>query len=303
MTPRRIRVGRRSVELSRPDKVLFPGAGLTKADLADYYRRIAERILPYLRERPISMHRFPDGIAGGGFYQKEAPGSFPGWVDRVRVRVKDGGTQRQVAVNRAATLVFLADQACITPHPWLSRADRLDVPDRMVFDLDPPGGSFGAVRKAARFLRAVLEDAGLAAYVMTTGSRGLHVVVPLRREHGFDVVRRNARRVAEVAAGRHPDELTVEQRKKKRGGRILVDYLRNAYGQTSVPPYAVRAREGAPVAAPLDWCEVADAALAPDRYRVSNIFRRLAQKDEPWQGFGRHARSLDQARIKQLSPD
>lgn len=303
MSPERIRAGRRSVELSRPDKVLFPGAGLTKADLADYYRRIADRILPFLRDRPISMHRFPDGITSGGFYHKRAPDSFPGWVDRVRVKVKDDGSQQQVAVNRAATLVFLADQACITPHPWLSRADRLDTPDRAVFDLDPPGGDFGAVRRAARLLRAVLQDAGLAAYVMATGSRGLHVVVPLRREHGFDVVRRIARRIARAAARRHPDELTVEQRKEKRKGRILVDYLRNAYGQTSVPPYAARARGGAPVAAPLDWDEVADAALAPDKYRVANIFRRLAHKDDPWQGFARHARSLDQARIRQLSPD
>ena len=161
MSGLRVRVGRHIVEISRPDKVLFPDDGITKRDLAEYYRRVASRILSFLKDRPLSLQRFPDGI-GWGFYEKKAPAYFPDWVERVRVKVKEGGSQQQLMCNNAATLVYLADQACITPHPWLSGKGRLDFPDRMIFDVDPSGRDFGAVRAAALTLRSVLEQAGLS---------------------------------------------------------------------------------------------------------------------------------------------
>lgn len=297
MTTKTLTVEGRRLEISHADKVLFPGAGITKADLVGYYVRIAEVMLPHVRGRPISMERYPDGVTGGHFFQKEAPDYFPDWVPRVSVRVKEEGTEQpQVMCDDAATLAYIAEQACITPHTWLSRAPRLDHPDKLVFDLDPPGDDFDIVREAARAVRAVLRDAGLNALLMTTGSRGLHVVVPLDGEANFDAAREFARRLSEETARRAPGRFTTETRKEDRRGRLFLDYLRNAYAQTSVPPYAVRARRGAPVAAPLDWYELDDRALNSRTYNVGNIFRRLGHKAEPWADFGGRAQSLARAR-------
>jgi bifunctional non-homologous end joining protein LigD len=299
----RYHLGRHTVELSRPDKLLFPRTGLTKADLADYYHQVAETILPYLRDRPVSMHRFPDGIEGEDFYHKEVPGYFPGWIRRASVTVKEeDGHQSQVVIENAATLIYLADQACITPHVWLSRIDRIGYPDRMIFDLDPPVEDFEIVRQGAWTLRRLLDELGLPAFVMMTGSRGLHVTVPLDRGADFETVHAFARGVAELLADRQPDALTVELHKNKRRGRLFLDYLRNAYAQTAVPPYAVRARSGAPVATPLDWQELSNGGLTARSYTVGNIFRRLGKKGDPWKGMGRHARSLKEPRrlLKEL---
>jgi bifunctional non-homologous end joining protein LigD len=292
-----VRVGNRNVEVSRPDKVLFPDAGVTKADLAEHYRSAAPHMLRHVRGRPVSMHRFPDGVASHGFFHKDVPDHFPEWVRRVTVR-KRGGTVTHAITCNAATLVFLADQACITPHVWLSRADDLGRPDRMVFDLDPSGEDFAGVRAAARAVGEVLRDVGLVPFAMATGSRGLHVWVPIRRRSGFDEVRAFARDVARHLAELHPRHLTVEQRKAKREGRILIDVLRNGYAQTAVPPYAVRARSQAPVATPLQWDELSDSKLRPDRWTIRSLPRRLARRGDPWAGIARSARSLERSREK-----
>jgi bifunctional non-homologous end joining protein LigD len=289
---KRIRMGSITVEADHLDKVFFPDAEITKGDLVEHYRRIAETMLPHVRDRAVSMHRYPDGIGAEGFYHKEAPDYFPDWVARKKLPNREGGDTTYVVVDKAATLVYLADQGTITPHVWLSRTDRPEHPDRMIFDLDPPKDDFEPVRRAARALREALDEVELVGFVMTTGSRGLHVVVPLDRSADFEEARRFARDLAELVAARRPHELTVEHRKKKRRGRLFLDVMRNAYAQTGVPPYAVRARPGAPVATPLEWGELSDADLRPDRYTVENIFRRLSQKDDPWTGIGRHARSL-----------
>jgi bifunctional non-homologous end joining protein LigD len=291
-----ITAGNRRIEISRPDKVLFPQAGITKEHLAGYYRDMAELILLYSRDRPISMHRYPDGIGQEGFFQKEIPDYFPDWIDRVSVRVGEGGRQNQVMINKQATLVYLAGQASITPHAWLSRADRLDRPDRLIFDLDPPGSDFAPVRSAARLIRSLMRELGLRSFVMTTGSRGLHVVIPLRRTETFDPVRSFASDAAQLLARRHPGELTVEMRKNRRRGRVFLDFLRNSYGQTSVLPYTVRARPGAPVAAPLDWEELGGSGMDARAYNLGNIRRRLAQKDDPWEGMRKQAAGLGAAR-------
>ena len=289
-------IGRYDVEVTSLDKVMFPDDGLTKGDLIDYYHRIAGTMVPHVAERPLTMHRFPNGIGQEGFYQKEAPEYFPGWIERVTVEVEEGrATQHQVLCNHAATLVYLANQGCITPHVWLSRADKLPYPDKLIFDLDPPGGDFESVRAAARTLRQMLQEVGLVPFVMTTGSKGLHVVTPLDRSLDFDSARAFARRLAEILAGRQPDRFTTETRKNKRRGRLFLDYLRNAYGQHGVAPYAVRAKAGAPIATPLDWDELADADLHSQRYTMHNIFRRLGQKEDPWRNIMDHARSLPEA--------
>src|SRR5919201_2234447 len=205
-----IHAGRRNVRLTHPDKELFPGEGITKADLAGYYRDIAETMVPLVRERPVTLHRFNDGIAGEGFMQKEIPRGAPHWVRRVQVR-KEGGSACHALANDAATLVWLANQNCITPHVWLARADRLERPDRMIFDLDPADeDDFALVRRTARELGDVLREAGVEPFAMTTGSKGVHVVVALRRSYGFDQVRAAAVAVAQEVVARRPRELTME---------------------------------------------------------------------------------------------
>jgi bifunctional non-homologous end joining protein LigD len=293
----KIKVGSRTIEVANLDKVMFPDEGITQGALMDYYRRIAETMLPYMKGRPLTMQRFPDGIGDGGFYQKEAPDYFPDWIRRVSIEVKgEGQEQPQVICDDVATLVYLVDQGCITPHVWLSRADKLTHPDKLTFDLDPPDDDFELVRSAAQSLREVLEGVGLLPFVMTTGSRGLHVVVPLDRSADFDTVRSFAKNLAGVLAEREADRLTTKVRKDKRGNRLFLDYLRNSYGQNTVAPYAVRAKPGAPVATPLDWDELSDSNLHSQTYTMQNIFRRLSQKEDPWKEMMRHARSLSEPR-------
>jgi bifunctional non-homologous end joining protein LigD len=292
-------VGGISVGLSNTGKVFYPDDHITKGDVIEYYRSVAGRMLPYLRDRPVTMARYPDGITGPRIVQKNVPGYFPGWVTRVEVKKQDG-TLHHVICDKPATLVYLANQACIEPHVFLSRTDRLDHPDQLVVDLDPPSDDgFGEARRCALWLRALLEDElGLTCYLKTTGGHGLHVHVPLDRRAGFDEVRGFARDAAAVLAARHPEVVTTEQRKGNRGDRVYVDIMRNAYAQTVVAPYAVRARPGAHVATPLHWDEAADESLAPGRYTLRTIPRRLAGTDDPWAGMPRRRYGLAAPRRK-----
>ncbi|MDO3397028.1 non-homologous end-joining DNA ligase [Nocardioides sp. SOB44] len=287
------------VRVTKPDKVLVPGAGdapeVTKLDLARYHEAIADLVLPHLRDRPISMQRFPDGLDGPSFYEKKVPSHFPDSVRTVEVATGEG-PQRQVVVADTRTLVYLAQQACLTPHAWLSRTDRLERPDQLVFDLDPSVPGLAAVRRATALVGELLDDLGLTSVVKTSGSRGYHVVVPLRRLQDFDEVRDFARQVAQVLVEREPDLLTLEARKDRRGDRVLVDIMRNGYGQTLVPPYAVRARPGAPVSAPITWAEL--GSVEPDQVHLHDLDRRLQRCGDPWaelprgQGLGGARRRL-----------
>ncbi len=297
MDDRKINVDSYTIEISNLGKVFFPDENITKGDLIDYYRRIAPIMLPYLEERPLMMHRFPDGISKQGFYQKEISDYFPDYIQRTSVEKKEqGGSQTLVVCNNAATLVYLANQACITPHVWLSRRDNPEYPDKLIFDLDPPSVDFEPVRTGARLLKEMLEEIGLTSFVMTTGSKGLHVMVPLDRKGDFNTVRAFASGLADFLAQKEPELFTTETRKDKRQDRIFLDYLRNAYAQTAVPPYAVRAKFGAPVAAPLDWHELESRKLHSSTYNLKNIFRRLGQKDDPWQKAMHKPESLDKPR-------
>jgi bifunctional non-homologous end joining protein LigD len=191
--------------------------------------------------------------------------------------------------------VYLANQAAITLHGWLSRLPEPERPDRLIFDLDPPDEDFEPVRKAADQVRGLMEVVGLSPHVMTTGSRGLHVVAPIRPEHPFDHVREFAAEMAGALAHAHSGQLTTEQRRDKRGGRLYLDVMRNAYGQTAVLPYSVRARPGAPVATPLDWDELTRTEIGPRSYTLENVLRRLGQKPDPWADIARHAAGIDRA--------
>ncbi|WP_197381339.1 non-homologous end-joining DNA ligase [Mycolicibacterium mengxianglii] len=282
------------VEVSNPDKVLFAD-GTTKLALAKYYQAVAAIMVPYLADRPISMQRFPDGISEPGFYEKTVPTHFPTWVDTVKVDTADD-VQCQVAVNDARSLVYLADQACITIHTWLSRARALESPDQLIFDLDPSVDDLAKVRRATAMTGELLDEIGLTSFVKTTGSRGYHVMVPLRQRETFDETREFAKEVAQVLVGRAPELLTCEQRKANRGDKVYLDVARNGYGQTAVSPYAVRALPGAPVSTPIEWYEL--DRVAPDEFTVATIPGRLSRRGDAWHGMRRRAHGLDRARDK-----
>jgi bifunctional non-homologous end joining protein LigD len=282
------------MQISNPDKVLFPDDGVTKADLADYYRRMADATLPWLRDRPVAMVRYPDGLRGDGIMQKNVPRYFPDWIRSAEVP-KQGGTVRQLVCDRADTLVYLAGQACIEVHGFLSKVGRLQQPDQLIFDLDPPeGAAFSQVVTVATELRSLLEgELGLTSFVKTTGGHGLHVHIPLSAADDFDAARAFALQVARMLADRHPDLATTEQRRERRGRRIYLDVMRNAYAQLAVAPYSVRARPGAPVATPLSWSELDDPGLQPGQFSIATV---PARDGDPWEPMRRRRFGLGRAR-------
>ncbi|MFE1953143.1 non-homologous end-joining DNA ligase [Streptomyces sp. NPDC059524] len=298
-----LRVGAHTVTLHRQDKELLPagpgangGPDLTKGDLVAYYREIAPHMLPHLRDRPLMLERLPDGLDGERIMQKNVPAYFPDWIHRFEV-AKEGGTVLHALCDDTATLVYLADQAAVTLHRWQSRAPHVDRPDRLVFDLDPPGeDDFEAVRSAARLVHGLLDEVGLASGVMTTGSRGLHVVAVLRGRQTFDEVRDFAKDAADTLAAAHPDDLTTAQRKEDRGERLYLDVQRNGYAQTAVVPYTVRARPGGPVATPLAWSQLDDPDLTARSWTVDNALDQA--RTDPWAGLARRGRAIGPAARK-----
>jgi bifunctional non-homologous end joining protein LigD len=285
-------LGGHTVEVSKPDKVLFDDAGITKADLADHYERVATLMLPHLEGRPLVTLRCPDGTDGGCFMAKRARDHDPDWIGRATLDKREGGTIEHLVIDEPAALIYLAGQACIELHTWLSRVDRPEHPDQIIFDLDPSTDEIEPVIAGGRALRDLLGELGLPAFVKSSGSRGLHVHVPIRRDLDFSEAKDLSRRVARIVVERDPETFTLEHRKAERGDRVFVDILRNDYAQHAVAPYSVRARATAPVAVPLDWDEATASDFDPQRITVSNVARRLAQKDDPWAGFGDDPPSL-----------
>jgi bifunctional non-homologous end joining protein LigD len=279
------------VEVTHADRVMFPADGITKGDIVDYYSEIADVVVPHLKGRPLTLWRYPRGIDEKGFVQQDFAEFLPEWMGRVEV-AKEGGTVVHPTVDRPEALRWLANQNCLTVHAWLSRRDRLDTPDRLVFDLDPSGTDFAVLRATARAFADVLDEIGLVTYVQTTGSRGLHVVAPVKGDTDFDTARQFARDVAEVVAADDPANRTIEMRKANRGDRVYLDVMRNAYAQTAAAPYAVRPRRGAPVATPLEWDELDRRGLRADGFTIRDIPNRIAENGDPWADLQRRARSL-----------
>ena len=289
-----VRIGRRTFSLTNRDKVLFPDDGITKGDLIEYYAAVAPKMLPHVKNRPLTMQRFPDGIKAEGIMHKNIPTYFPDWIARSE-QPKKGGTVTYVLANDAATLAYLAQQGSITQHVWLRTHQKPNEPDMMIVDLDPTTEDFSEVRDAALMFRSLFEDLGLVPFVKATGSRGLHVAAPIRPSVSFEVVHEVAARIAQRAIDAHPDLLTMEFYKAKRGSRIFADVHRNGFGATAVAPYSVRPLKGAPVAVPLDWKEVEDKRLKPDGFSM----RDALERPDHWKGFRAAARSLGRA-MKEL---
>lgn len=290
------------VRVTHPDKILFPRDGFTKADMIRYYEDVASVMLPHMRGHPIAMLRFNQGIDGERFFHKQAPSYFPHFIDRVEVP-KAKGTTTYPVCNNTGALLYIANHNCVEFHLLGPRANDLRRPDRIVFDLDPSVEDFDEVRRSALSLRDLLDEIGLSSFVMTSGSRGLHVWVPLDRRSFTDRVLEFSAEVARVLVSRSPDTLTTEFSKADRAQKIYVDVARNAPAQHAIAPYSLRAKDGAPVATPLDWDEVNDPGLGPQSYTLSNMRERLDRTGDPWKGVSRRARSLARAwsRLQRLA--
>jgi len=274
--------------ITHPDKVLFPDDGITKGELAAYYEAVAPVMLPHLRRRPITMERFPAGIGAKGFLQKDVVKGFPEWLKRIEAPKKDGTVHYPLANDRRS-LQWLANQNTITLHVWPSRAPRLDRPDLCVFDLDPSRDEPEVLKNAALGVRDVLDELGLASWVKTSGSKGFHIVVPLKARSTFRDSSQLADRVAAILVERDPDHLTRAFSKAERGGRILIDTGRNRAGATFAAAYTVRARPGAPVSAPCTWAEVESGRVGPRTFTLRTLADRLAAVGDLWSDLGRRA--------------
>jgi bifunctional non-homologous end joining protein LigD len=280
------------VTLSNPDRVMYPGQDITKHDLALFYESIAEWVLPHVVKRPLSVVRCPQGHHKECFYQKHVTDALPDAVHGVQVE-EEQGSNEYILINDLKGLISLVQMGVLEIHPWGSRADSLERPDLITFDLDPdPDVPWEDVVNAAKLMRAHLENLGLESYVKTSGGKGLHVVVPLIRRAGWDEVKAFAKAVATDLLKVAPDKYLATASKAKRKGKVFIDYLRNMRGATAVAAYSTRARAGAPVATPLSWEELSVDVKA-DTYTLENVPRRLhALKADPWEGFFKPSQQL-----------
>lgn len=273
------------VRLTHPDRVLYPEQGLKKRDLAEFYARISRWILPHIVERPLSLLRCPEGRNKECFFQKHAGSGVPEHLKPV-VIVEKQARREYLFLEDERGLIGLAQMGVLEIHPWGSRISRLEEPDRLTLDLDPgPGVPWPRIVAAARAIRGILDELGLASFVKTTGGKGLHVVLPLAPRQTWAMVKEFSRAVALEMVRRSPREYTATMSKADRAGKIFVDYLRNSRGATAVAPYSTRARAGAPVSTPVAWPELS-ARLRSDRYTIANLPKRLDTLDkDPWEGF------------------
>ncbi len=274
------------VQLSNPDRVMYAGQGITKLQLAEYYERIADRMLPHVAGRPLAVVRCPKGAEGGCFFQKHINERLPDAIVSIPVPEKGGKRETYIGVRDAAGLVSLAQIGVLEVHPWGAREDRLDRPDRLFFDLDPgPGVKWQDVVHAAKEIRERLAALDLRSFVKLTGGKGLHVVAPLQRTAGWDAVKGFAQAIARQMARDEPKRYVAIMTKSRRAGRIFVDYLRNGRGATAIAPYSTRAKPGATVAVPLHWDEL-DSINRADAFSLDNIDDRLKRlRKDPWRGF------------------
>lgn len=270
-----------NVTISHPDKVLFPDDGITKGELAQYYASVAPLMLPHISRRPVTMERYPSGIGHGGFLQKDVAKGFPTWLERVEAP-KKGGVVHYPLVNDQRSLMWIANQNCVTPHVWTSRAPDLYHPDICVFDLDPSQDEPDDLREAVLAVRDLLDELGHRSWVKTSGSKGFHIVSRVPSEMRMDEVSAFALSVAQTLIERHPDTLTLEFSKADRGGKIYVDVGRNGYSATFAAAYAVRAKPGAPVSAPCSWEEVERGTVEPRSFTLRSMAPRLDKVGDLW---------------------
>ena len=284
------------ITITNPDRVVIPELGATKLDVAKHYAAVAARMLPHVAARPLAVVRCPEGIRGDCFFQKHWPGKLPKTLSSVKIRQGDGRTLPYVVVEDAAGLVTLAQWGVIEVHPWGAQADDPDLPDRIIFDVDPgPGVKWPAIVRAALDLRALLADLGLVPFLKTSGGKGLHVVVPIERRVNWEVASAFTRAVAERLSREHPDRYLAKAAKAARKGRIFIDWLRNSRGATAVAPWSLRARAEGGVSVPVSWRSI-QRLKAGDQFRLGDAIR-----GDAWSDLDAHARRLTVGMVKKLA--
>ncbi len=285
---------RRDFKRSHPEKILFLKDGISKVDIATYYEHIAPFMLPHINDRPLTLRRYPEGIEKEGFYNKHAPDHFPHFIKRIKVPMhsKKGKIADMVSADEASDLVYFSSQNVVEIHMALSTARTLEKPDQIIFDFDPSDNDFEKVRTVALELEDMLDELGLPSFVKTTGSRGVHVHIPIKPEKKFADVKDYTRNLAQHLNVMLPDITTLEHRKEKRGDKVFIDYLRNDYAMTAIAPYSLRAKKGAPIATPIAWKELGDKSLKSGSFTMKNIFRRLDNSPDPWKDFRKKAVKL-----------
>jgi bifunctional non-homologous end joining protein LigD len=272
------------VELSSADRVLFPDDGITKGDLFDYYGKIADALVPHLRDRPFTMKRWREGLAGGSFFQKQAPKGIPDWLPTRQFRTwpREGGSRLVdfPIVDSRDALLWMVQMHCIDMNAWYSRVDKPERPDWVLFDLDPPDeeGAFALCIRVAHLVRGALEELGLASYVKTSGADGIHVLVPITRRSTYGDTYEFAELLSRKLEAEHPGEVTTEWLKKKRSG-VLVDHRQNGHGKTIASVYSVRPKPGAPVSTPLEWSELTED-VRPRDFTMAVALERVASRGD-----------------------
>jgi bifunctional non-homologous end joining protein LigD len=270
------------VKLTSADRVLFPDDGITKGDVFEYYRAVAPVLVPHLRERPFTMKRYPHGIDGEAFFQKQAPKHLPAWIPTRQFRTfpREGGSRLVdfALVNSPEAVLFMVQNNCIDMNAWYSRVDKPDRPDFVLFDLDPPDDGFALAIEVAHLIRELLDEVGLPGYVKTSGADGIHVVAPITRRSTFEQTYHFAEHASRLLERRHPGKVTTEWLKKKREG-VLVDHRQNGAGKTIASVYSVRPKPGAPVSTPLHWDELIDG-VRPRDFSFKVVLDRVAARGD-----------------------
>jgi bifunctional non-homologous end joining protein LigD len=269
----------KEVHLSSADRILFPDDGITKGDLFDYYGKVAPTLVPHLSDRPFTLKRYPHGIDGEVFFQKQAPKHLPSWIPtrQFTTHPRPGGSRLVdfALVNSPEAVLFMVQNNCIDMNAWYSRVDRPHRPDFVLFDLDPPEGGFELAIDVAHLIRELLDEVGLPGYVKTSGADGIHVVAPITRRSTFEQTYAFAEQASRLLEARHPGLLTTEWLKKKREG-VLVDHRQNGAGKTIASVYSVRPKPGAPVSTPLRWDELRKG-IVPREFTMEVALERVAQ--------------------------
>lgn len=274
------------VTISHPDKILFPHENINKAAMCAYYSMIAPYMLPHIKNRPLSLKQYPEGISKPGFFHKHAPGFFPNYMPIFNLPMhKSHGEIAMVGAATARDLVYLAGQNAIEFHIPTSQVKTIDKPDQIILDFDPSDDDFEKVRALALLTHKILNDRKMQSFVKTTGSRGVHVHIPFKPKLTFEEVKPIAKELAMYIQMQCPEIATIELRKNKRGNKVFIDYLRNDYAMTSVAPYSLRANQAAGIATPISWEELKNKALNGQSFTIHNIQKRMQNFKDPWQDF------------------
>ncbi|MFP4515080.1 MAG: non-homologous end-joining DNA ligase [Parcubacteria group bacterium] len=294
-----IKANSHKIELKNLDKVLYKpkyNEKITKEEVIDYYQEISPLLLKYSKNRVLTLQRFPNGQAAKGFYQKKYSDYFPKWLSVTEIKLKEGSKQRELVLKNKADLIYLVDQASLSFHAWLSQYNKINSPDRLIFDIDPPKENFKLAKQAAKELKEVLDNLNLKSFLMLTGKKGLHLLIPIKVDYNFDKTKDFAKKISQLLEKRNSSRYTSSVN-KGREKKVYIDYLRNSYGQTAICPYSLRDTKKASIATPITWKQLNNSNLKPDIYTIKDI-EEIKTREDPWKYFNNYKADLRKAEKK-----